>query len=153
MARTRHTHKGFYKPYHPEKYAGNPTNIVYRSSWELLFCRYLDDHPDVISWSSEEFSIPYKSVDGRYHRYFPDFKVKFRDATNREHTTVFEIKPQTQRSEPKMPLNGPNKAYLTEVLRYGKDLKKWEAATLYCKKNGWEFKLLSEKELGIKYGH
>ena len=27
--------KGRYKPINPSKYKGNPTNIIYRSSWEL----------------------------------------------------------------------------------------------------------------------
>ena len=60
------------------KYEGDCTNIVYRSSWERLFMEWLCKNPDVITFSSEEFAIPYISpVDDRTHRYFVDFKVKF----------------------------------------------------------------------------
>lgn len=69
--------KGFFKPRNPKKYRGDPTKIVYRSSWELKFMGYLDAHSDVVEWASEEFSIPYRSpIDNRIHRYFPDFLVK-----------------------------------------------------------------------------
>ena len=71
------SYKGRYIPKNPNKYKGDPTNIIYRSSWELKLMRYLDEHSDVVQWASEEFFIPYKSpIDGRYHRYFPDFWMK-----------------------------------------------------------------------------
>ena len=65
--------KGMFKPKNPQKYRGDPTNIIYRSSFELKLMVYLDQHPEVISWGSEEIIIPYKSpIDNRYHRYFVD---------------------------------------------------------------------------------
>jgi len=40
---------------------------------------WLDKNPDIISWASEEMIVPYISpVDGKWHRYFPDFLVKVR---------------------------------------------------------------------------
>ena len=50
--------KGKFKPKNPLKYKGNPTEIFYRSSWELKLMLYLDDHKDVVSWCSEEVIIP-----------------------------------------------------------------------------------------------
>ena len=77
---TKSKYKGIFKPYNPAKYRGNPTNIVYRSSWELKLMIHLDKHPDVIWWSSEEVTIPYISpIDGRPHRYFPDFIVHLKN--------------------------------------------------------------------------
>ena len=71
------SYKGFFKPKNPTKYKGDPTKIIYRSSWELRLMAYLDDHPNVVQWGSEEFSIPYRSpIDNKIHRYFPDFWVK-----------------------------------------------------------------------------
>ena len=35
--------KGKYKPINPNKYQGDPTNIVYRSSWELKFIKTKDE--------------------------------------------------------------------------------------------------------------
>ena len=68
------TYKGVFKPKNPSKYRGDPTNIIYRSRWELLFMRYLDNNSGIKEWASEELIIPYRSpIDGRVHRYFPDF--------------------------------------------------------------------------------
>ena len=36
------TYKGFFKPKNPQKYNGDPTNIIYRSRWELKFMMYLE---------------------------------------------------------------------------------------------------------------
>jgi len=70
-------HQGYFKPKNPQKYKGDPTNIIYRSGWELKFMLYVDSHPEILEWGSEEFSIPYRSpIDGRIHRYFPDFYIK-----------------------------------------------------------------------------
>ena len=67
------TTKGYFKPQNPQKYKGDPTNIVYRSGWELKLMLYLDKHEEVISWASEEVIIPYRSpIDNRIHRYYPD---------------------------------------------------------------------------------
>ena len=46
--------KGRYKPINPNKYQGDPTNIIYRSSWELKFMRFCDLRDDVVQWQSEE---------------------------------------------------------------------------------------------------
>jgi trans-aconitate methyltransferase len=70
-------YKGVFKPKNPQKYNGDPTNIIYRSSWELKYMMYLDSHENVLSWSSEEVIVPYRSpIDNKVHRYFPDFVVK-----------------------------------------------------------------------------
>jgi len=92
------SYKGWFTPRNPQKYKGDATNIVYRSSWELRVMKYLDDNPAVVWWASEELFIPYKSpVDQKVHRYFPDFIARIRQA-NGEITVVMEVKPfkQTQ---------------------------------------------------------
>ena len=47
--------QGQFKPMHPEKYRGNPAQIIYRSSWELAVLMRLDSNKNVIEWASEEF--------------------------------------------------------------------------------------------------
>ena len=65
--------KGRFRPKNPHKYKGDPTNVIYRSSYELKLFRYLDLHPAIRWWQSEEVVIPYRSpITGRVHRYFPD---------------------------------------------------------------------------------
>ena len=53
--------KSRYKPKNPQKYQGNPNNIICRSSWERKFCVWCDVNKNIISWASEEMSIPYLS--------------------------------------------------------------------------------------------
>ena len=148
------TNKGFFKPRNPQKYKGDPTNIIYRSGWELKFMLYLDSRSDIIQWSSEEVIIPYKSpVDGRYHRYFVDFSVTTINKDGKKETTLIEIKPAAQTKPPvlKEGMTPKNRKYINEVFTWGVNQSKWQAATAYCADRGWTFKILTEKELGIKF--
>jgi hypothetical protein len=99
--------------------------MVYRSSWELAFARYLDHSNHIKMWASEPFAIPYISPkDGQPHRYYVDF--------------VFETV--------------PGKKYLVEIKPAGQtknpvNLAKWEAAENYSVGVNAEFVVVSEKEL------
>jgi hypothetical protein len=138
--------KGRYKPKNPEKYKGDPTNIIYRSGWELKLMGYLDVHGEVVQWASEEFCIPYRSpVDNRIHRYFPDFWVKKTDGS----ILVIEVKPAVQAEPPKQP-SRMTRRYVNEVFEYGKNQAKWKAAREFCEDRGWLFMVMTERELGIK---
>lgn len=143
-------YSGKFKPNNPKKYRGDPTNIIYRSRWESRFMSYLDSHKEVIEWASEEFSIPYKSpIDGRVHRYFPDFYVKTKSSDGTIVESVIEIKPLYQTKEPK-----PNKnknRYLTEVKTYMINSSKWRYAQAYCDQKGWKFIIVTEKDLGLNF--
>ena len=144
------SYSGIFKPKNPSKYKGNPSNIIYRSLWECRFMSYLDSHPDVIEWASEEFSIPYLSpIDNRVHKYFPDFWVKKRGRDGLTETVVIEIKPKNQTQPPK-PRTKITKNYLHEVKTWGINSSKWEYATKFCEERKWKFQILTENELGIK---
>jgi hypothetical protein len=139
-------YQGKYKPKFPEKYKGNPTNITYRSSWELQFMVYCDRNPDIVWWASEELAIPYRSpIDGRMHRYFPDFIIK---TTNNE-VVMFEIKPAAQ-SRPPEKKSRVTKKYLNEVKTWGVNQAKWKAAQEYCADRKWKFQVLTENQLFAK---
>ena len=70
-------YRGRYIPTYPKKYKGDPSNIIYRSLWERKFMVYCDRNEKILEWGSEEFFVPYRSpLDGKIHRYFPDFYVK-----------------------------------------------------------------------------
>ena len=72
-------HKRIYKPLFPEKYTGDPTSIIMRSSWETMFANWCDKNPAIVKWSSEETIIPYRCpTDNKIHRYFVDFKIKLK---------------------------------------------------------------------------
>ena len=86
-------YKGRFKPKNPEKYRGDPTNIVYRSLWEFKFFKFIDLHPDVIWWQSEEVAIPYLSpIDGKMHRYYPDVILNKKIKEDHFETVMIEIK-------------------------------------------------------------
>ena len=143
-------YKGKFSPKNYWKYKGDPTNIVYRSLWELRVMKYLDDNPAIIEWGSEELAIPYICpTDSRRHRYFPDFIVKIRKTDGTSQTMILEVKPQKETKEPKK-RKKITRQYITEVATWGKNQAKWKAATEYCADRGWIFKLITEAELGIK---
>lgn len=143
------SYKGVFRPKNPDKYQGNPSNIIYRSLWELKLMRYLDDHSDVLSWGSEELIIPYRSpLDGKVHRYFPDFIVKKKNREGVVSTIVIEVKPKAQTIEPKVQKK-TTKKYINEVTTWGVNQAKWKAAESYCEDRKWKFQLMTEKDLGI----
>jgi len=143
------SYKGKFRPKFPEKYKGNPTNIVYRSLWELRFMRHLDSHPGVIQWSSEEIIIPYVSpMDNKIHRYFPDFWVKTAAKGGVINTMIIEIKPHAQCKEP-VKQQKITRRYINEVTTYGVNSAKWKAAEQFCLDRKWQFKILTEKDLGL----
>ena len=142
-------YSGTFKPSNPQKYVGDYKNIIYRSSWEARLMSWLDKNPNIVSWSSEEVVIPYISpVDGRWHRYFPDFVVKVRDRNGTLKTMMLEVKPKKQTQEPIIQRR-VTKRYITEVATWGVNQAKWKAATEFCLDRGWEFKLITEDHLGL----
>ena len=143
-------YKGKYRPTNPKKYKGDPTNIIYRSLWERKFMCYCDLNDNILEWGSEEFLIPYSSpLDNRVHRYFPDFYIKYRKSNGSICRSIIEVKPDKQTRPPKKPKR-QTKGYLYEVTQYVKNEAKWDAAKEFCKDRLWEFRIFTEKELGIK---
>jgi len=142
--------KSKYKPENPTKYQGNPNNIICRSSWERTFCRWADRSRDVVSWASEEFSIPYVSPkDNKVHRYYPDYLIKVREKDNVVKSYVVEVKPQKQCLPPKK-RSRVTKSYIYECETFAINQAKWRAAAEFCKDNSIGFKIVTENELGIK---
>ena len=140
------SYKGLYKPTNPKKYVGNTKQIVYRSLLERRFMRYCDLNPDIAYWANEELPIKYFSpVDNKYHRYFPDFILK----TSKDEKFMIEIKPSRQCVKPKTPKR-KTKSYLTECVTYAVNQAKWKAAKEFCEDHRIEFKVVTEKELGIR---
>ncbi len=146
-------YKGKFRPLNPSKYKGDPTNIIYRSRWELKLMSDLDKHPDVLEWNSEEVVVPYRSpIDNKIHRYFVDFWVKKKNHSDGKiEVVLIEVKPKVQCSPPKVQTGKPTKRYINEVHTWGVNEAKWKAATEYAKDRGWKFLIFTEHELGIKF--
>ena len=138
-------YKGIYKPTHPKKYAGDPNKIIYRSNWERKFMVYCDRNDDIIYWASEELAIPYFSpIDKKVHRYFPDFIIK----TSKGKRYMIEIKPAKYLKPPK-PGKRKTRRFFGEQVEFIRNQAKWKAASKYCEDQNMEFKVFTERELGI----
>lgn len=142
-------HKGKFTPRNPEKYKGDPQKIRYLSSWELRVMIYLDLNTSILAWSSESVIIPYLSpIDGKWHRYYPDFLVKVVDRQGVPKVMIIEVKPLKQ-TVPPVVRKRRTKKYIREVATWGINKSKWDAAREYCADRNWQFSLLTEKDLGI----
>jgi hypothetical protein len=143
------SYKGKYSPSYPKKYKGDPTNIIYRSLWERKFMVYCDLNENILEWGSEEIALPYRSpLDGRIHRYFPDFYIKVKESNGQIKKYLVEIKPKKQTVEPKVQKR-KTKSYIYEVTEWVRNQAKWKAAQSFCEDRQWEFKVITEDELGI----
>jgi hypothetical protein len=141
--------QGVFRPHNPEKYIGKVDEIVYRSSLEFKYMMQLDANPNVEKWASEEFHIPYISPkDGKRHRYFIDFIVWMKSGDK----YMVEVKPDSQCKPPTQTKRKKNKTMINESLTYQVNCAKWTAAIAFCKAKGFEFKIITEKDLGITYG-
>jgi len=141
--------QGKYRPINPQKYKGDVTNIIYRSSWERKFLQYCDMNENILEYSSEEIALPYRSpIDNKIHRYFPDFYIKVKESSGQIKKYIIEIKPKKQTIEPEVKKR-KTKSYIYEVYEYAKNQAKWKAAKEFCKDRLWEFKVLTEEDLGI----
>jgi len=111
---------------------------------------YCDTNEKILEWGSEEIFIWYKSpIDNRAHRYFPDFYIKVEESNGAIKKYLVEVKPKRQTIPPPKPKR-QTKGYISEVYEYAKNQSKWEAAREWCADRGYEFKVITETELGIK---
>jgi hypothetical protein len=117
--------------------------------------KWLDEHPQVLSWASEEswFCIPYrhplKPGDANISRYYPDFWVQRIGKDGKIETLVLEVKPKKETKAPAS-ISGKraqNKKNLYAQATYAINAAKWEAAAKYCKAKGWKFIILTEDHI------
>lgn len=139
--------KGFFHPRNPKKYVGNLNKIIYRSSWEKDFMGFLDNNIKVIRWCSESIPIPYlKPTTGRVHKYYPDFYVEYYNHHNKITQDIVEVKPDKQIRKPTTK-GKSKKTQLYEAIQWSVNMAKWKHAKLFCDKYGFNFKVLSEKDI------
>ena len=142
------TLKGLYKPRNPDKYQGDPRQIIYRSSWELTCMKWLDLREDVQKWSSEEKAIPYYDpIQKKWRRYFPDFIIKYKNRDGIMMTEMIEVKPKKDVIGPPENPKRRTKSWAMAVQTYVTNCAKWKAAQSYCEDRGWNFRILTEDEI------
>lgn len=140
--------QGRYECIHPEKYLGDVHSISYRSSWEFRLCYKFDHSKEILAWNCEGIIIKYLSPkDGLFHRYFVDFlTVSYNKELDKKIVTLIEVKPEKEKYPPTS--KGKKKSrYLYECMTYEVNQAKWRYARAYCEKKGWNFVILSEKEI------
>ena len=133
-----------------KKYVANIQECEYRSSWELKYMKYLDTHPNVIEWGSENVIIPYYNpTEKKNRRYFVDFYAKVKNSEGEIKKYIIEIKPGIQCKPPKKPKK-QTPSYVKKLKSFIMNQAKWKAARKWAEKRGWEFIILTEKELDIQ---
>lgn len=141
------TMRGRFIPKNPQKYIGNPNRIIFRSSWEMRYMKWLDANNAVLRWASEELAIPYVNpikvdVHGRpkISRYFPDFIIMYRDMAGNVKKEIVEVKPLKEAVlSPRMSER--------DKLAYAVNQAKWKAAATYAAANGATFRVVTEQTM------
>lgn len=146
--------QGFYKLTRPEKYVGDPKQVIFRSSWERKMFGWCESNPSVLRWGSEIAPIRYYSqIDGKERRYFPDIWMIVQTREGGQQKVIVEIKPHKETIPPKGPKNNGPKTkakYLREAMTYQRNKDKWKAAEAFAKKYDMKFIIMDEYALGIK---
>lgn len=139
--------QGIFRPLNPAKYNGT-LPIIYRSGLELKYFRFFDQNPAILTWSSESIVVPYPNpLTGRTHRYFVDNSVTMKDKTGTIKKYLIEIKPYSKLTPP--PPSNKRSAKNTIMLQreYIQNKAKWVAASQWSEKHGYEFKIVTEKNM------
>ena len=132
---------GIFTPKFPQKYVGKH-KPKYRSGWELSFMTFCDSNKNVTHWASESMSIPYRSpLDGKMHMYIPDFFVVYQNKYGKAIAEVVEIKPKKQSLIESRTASARDRAVVAV------NHSKWQAATAYCKMQGFAFRVITEDDL------
>lgn len=142
--------QGKFVPTNPEKYIGDLSNIIFRSSWERKAMIRFDTDPSILKWSSEELVVSYVSpADSRPHRYFIDFVIEYRTKTGAVEKAAIEVKPEIQ-TKPPVIGKRKTKQLMEAIETYAVNQAKWEAARAWCKKHNMHFFIFTEKTLNIR---
>jgi hypothetical protein len=143
--------QGYYNLVNPDKYIGDPSKIIFRSSWEKKFATYCDHNDRILAWASEPVRIPYMNpVEKEIKPYNVDFYAKIQSETG-YNEYIIEVKPSKQLIVPKQPTGRINEkrmmSYNKQIATYLVNLAKFTAAREYAKQRGWEFIVVTEQWL------
>lgn len=112
--------------------------------------RWCDDNPNIKRWQSEERAIWYDNpITKRKARYFPDFIVEYERRDGIVVQEMVEIKPARQVEGPPVNPKRRTKAWAAACMTYAQNQSKWKAARRWCEDRGMNFRIVTEKELGI----
>ena len=143
--------QGYYTIENPQKYIGDIHSIIYRSSWELKFCKYCDSNPNILKWTSEPVCIEFwNPIDKKTHKYHPDYYIKVKKNDGSTEDWILEIKPSAQYKLEKKPILEGNmtekriRAHNEKMETWIVNRAKFDAATRFAKSNGYKFGAIDE---------
>ena len=143
--------QGYFKPAHPDKYIGDISQIIFRSSWEFKFLKWCDLSPAVIKYASEPIGIPYYSpLDKRAHTYYVDFLIVVKDLSGVESSYLIEVKPDKFVKAPVVPKRMTDKQtanYVYAAKQFIVNKAKFEAAKDFAIHRGMKFGIITENFL------
>lgn len=148
-------YQGVFEPKNPQKYKGRKKPF-YRSGLELKLMRRLDMSDWCVEWLSEEPQVKYvnpltKSAQnpaGNVWNYHPDFVVVIDNGDGTTSTKMIEVKPFKQTKPPKPSGRGRSRKLVEHESRtWVMNQAKWDAAKSYCKQRGWDFVIMTEKDI------
>lgn len=140
---------GRFIPKNPGKYAGDPSQIMFRSSWEVAAMKFFDNSEAVLKWASEEIKIPYikpviDPITGRAGakpaNYFPDFLIVYRDKNGTVKREILEVKPLKESLAEKAKTD-------RDKLALAVNIAKWKAAEAFAERHGMTFRVITEMSL------
>jgi hypothetical protein len=143
--------QGYFKPVNLSKYLGDPTAIIFRSSWEFKFLKWLDASPTIVAYSSEPIGINYYNpLDKRGHVYYVDFFMITRDSNGNEQRFLIEVKPDKYTKPPAAPDRMTSKQtanYVYAAKQYIINQAKFKAAKEFANQRGMKFGIITENFL------
>jgi hypothetical protein len=143
--------QGYFTPMNPEKYSGDVSKIIYRSSWELKFLSYCDNTEAVVEYASEPVPIAYwNPILKKESTYWVDCYMATKSPDGEITKWLIEVKPQKYLTPPE----APNRLTEKATLNYARHAKayiindaKFRAAKVYAKKNNMRFGIITENFL------
>lgn len=94
-----------------------------KSSWEKKFAQLLDEDKEVLNFQYEPICIRY-NYRGKKRNYYPDFLVRMKNGD----IFLYEVKPRS-------------------LIDYGKNKPKAASGRRFCRKMGWNYKIITEDVL------
>lgn len=171
---TARTKQGHYIVQNKSKYVGDPKLVIYRSSWEMGFCKWCDASPSVKRWSSEPIKIPYydrvskldeckkygldpnNPKNWKIRNYYTDFWVEVDKGDEVTERWFVEIKPANKLKKPIPPATN---APLKDIKRFNLQAKeylineaKFASLNEWAKKHNMKFYVFTEHTLSKVIG-
>lgn len=143
--------QGYFTPKNPGKYKGDPTKVIYRSSWELKFLNYCDSNESVVAYAAEPVGIAYPNpVLKKDCTYWIDCYMETRSQDGSLIKWLIEVKPNKYLTPPEPPTRLTEK----QTLNYARHAKayiinhaKFKAAREYAASRGMRFGIITENFL------